>query len=56
MRTRWKEPAELKTFCDLCAAQVLDGKRNVGFLRRERGWCSDWVVGWNGKSGDSHAV
>ena len=33
----WKEPAELKVFYDLCVAQVLDGKRNVEFLRRERG-------------------
>ena len=33
----WKEPTELKDFCDLCAAQVLDGKRNVRFLRRESG-------------------
>ena len=32
----WKEPAELKVFCDLCVAQVLDGKRNVGFFRREK--------------------
>ena len=33
----WKEPAELKVFYDLCVARVLDGKRNVEFLRRERG-------------------
>ena len=35
MRTRWKDPTKLKAFCDLCAAQVLDGKRNGGYLRRE---------------------
>ena len=35
VRTGWKELTELKAFCDLCAAQVLDGKRNGGFLRRE---------------------
>ncbi|KAL0012008.1 hypothetical protein SO802_007116 [Lithocarpus litseifolius] len=35
VRTRWKELKELKAFCDLCAAQVLDGKRHRGFLRRE---------------------
>ncbi|XP_050289700.1 uncharacterized protein LOC126727833 [Quercus robur] len=35
VRTGWKEPAELKDFCDLCATQVLDGKRNGGFFRRE---------------------
>ena len=27
---------ELKPFCDLCAAQVLEGKRNGGFLRKKR--------------------
>ena len=27
---------ELKPFCDLCAAQVLEGNRNGGFLRNER--------------------
>ena len=26
---------ELKPFCDLCAAQVLEGKRNGGFFRKE---------------------
>ena len=35
VRIGWKEPAKLKDFCDSCVAQVLDGKRNVGFLRRE---------------------
>ena len=34
-RNGWKEPEELKTFCDLCAAQVLDDKRSGGFLKRE---------------------
>ena len=34
-RNGWKEPEELKTFCDLCAAQVLDDKRSEGFLKRE---------------------
>jgi len=33
-RTGWKEPAELKAFCDLCAAQILDSKSG-GFLKRE---------------------
>ena len=27
---------KLKAFCDLCAAQVLEGNRNGGFLRNER--------------------
>ncbi|KAL0008013.1 hypothetical protein SO802_009515 [Lithocarpus litseifolius] len=35
VRTGWKEPKELKAYCDLSAAQVLDGKRNGGFLRKE---------------------
>nr|POE60954.1 hypothetical protein CFP56_76912 [Quercus suber] len=35
VRIEWKEPKELKAFCDLCTAQVLDGKRHGGFLRRE---------------------
>ena len=35
VRTGWKEPKELKAFCNLCATQVLDGKRHGGFLRRE---------------------
>ena len=26
---------ELKAFCDLFAAQVLEGKRKLGFLRKE---------------------
>ena len=34
-RIGWKEPAEIKVFCDLCATQVLDSKRNGGFLKRE---------------------
>ena len=28
VRTGWKDLMELKAFCDLCAAQVLKGKRN----------------------------
>ena len=35
VRIEWKDPTELKAFCDLCAAQVLEGKRNEGFLRKE---------------------
>ncbi|KAL0010398.1 hypothetical protein SO802_005506 [Lithocarpus litseifolius] len=35
VRTGWKEPKELRAFCDFCAVQVLDGKRNGGFLREE---------------------
>ena len=35
VRTQQKEPKELKAFCDLCAAQVLDGKRRGGYLRKE---------------------
>nr|XP_023899797.1 uncharacterized protein LOC112011664 [Quercus suber] len=34
-RTEWKEPKELKAFCDLSAVQVLEGKRCGGFLKRE---------------------
>ena len=34
-RTRWKELVELKAYCDFYVAQVLDGKRNGGYLRRE---------------------
>ncbi|XP_075673366.1 L10-interacting MYB domain-containing protein-like [Castanea sativa] len=33
--TRWKDSKELKAFCDLSAAQVLDGKRHGRFFRRE---------------------
>ena len=36
VRTEWKDPMKLKAFCDLCAAQVLEGNRNGGFLRNER--------------------
>ena len=36
VRTRRKEPKELKAFCDLCATQVLNGKRSEGYLRKER--------------------
>ena len=35
VRIGWKEPAELKVFCNLCATQVLDGKRNGGVFRWE---------------------
>ena len=34
-RTDWKELAELKVFCDLCAVQVLEGKRSGGFFLKE---------------------
>ena len=29
VRTGWKDPKELKPYCDLSAAQVLDGKRHA---------------------------
>ena len=35
VRTGWKDPKELKAYCDLYAAQVLDSKRHAGFLRKE---------------------
>ena len=35
VRIGWKDPTELKAFCDLCVAQVLDGKRRGGYLRKE---------------------
>ena len=35
MRIGWRDPMELKAFCDLCAALVLEGKRNRGFLKKE---------------------
>ena len=35
VRTGWKELMKLKVFCDLCTAQVLEGKRNEWFLRKE---------------------
>ena len=35
VRIEWKDPMELKAFCDLCVAQVLEGKRNEGSLRKE---------------------
>ena len=35
MRIGWKVLTKLKAFCDLCAAQVLDGKRSGGYLRKE---------------------
>ena len=36
VRTEWKDLMKLKAFCDLCAAQVLEGNKNRGFLRKER--------------------
>ena len=36
VRTEWKDLMKLKAFCDLCAAQVLEGNKNGGFLRKER--------------------
>ena len=35
VRTGWKDPKELKVYCDLSAAQVLDSKKHQGFLREE---------------------
>ena len=35
VRTWWKDPKELKTYCDLSATQVLDGKKLQGFLIKE---------------------
>ena len=35
VRTGWKDPKELKAYCDLSIAQVLDGKKHNGFLRKE---------------------
>ena len=35
VRTQWKDPKEVNTFCDFSAAQVLDGKKHQGFLRKE---------------------
>ena len=35
VRTQWKDPKEPKAYCDLSAAQVLDGKKHQGFLRKE---------------------
>ena len=35
VRTEWKDPIELKAFCILCAAQVLEGNKSRGFLRKE---------------------
>ena len=31
VRTGWKDPKELKAYCDLSAAQVLNGKKHNGF-------------------------
>ena len=35
VRTRWKDPLKLQAFWNLYAAQVLEGKRNGGFLRKD---------------------
>ena len=35
VRTGWKDPTELKVFCDICDAQALDDKRSWGYLRKE---------------------
>ena len=35
VRTQWKDPKEVKAFCDFSAAQVLDSKKHQGFLRKE---------------------
>ncbi|XP_075650137.1 uncharacterized protein LOC142620697 [Castanea sativa] len=35
VRQDWKEPNEVKAFCDFCAVQVLEGKRKGGYLRKE---------------------
>ena len=34
-RIEWKDPIELKAFCDLCAAQVLVGNKSGGSLKKE---------------------
>ena len=34
-RIEWKDPIELKAFCDLCAAQVLAGNKSGGSLKKE---------------------
>ena len=36
VRIGWKDPTKLKAFWDLCATQVLDGKKSGGYLRKER--------------------
>ena len=33
-RDDWKDPKELQAFCEFYAVQVLDGKRNGGFLTK----------------------
>ena len=33
--TKWKDPIELKVFCDLCVAQVLVSNRSGGCLKNE---------------------
>ena len=35
VRIGWKELTELKAFCDLCAIQVLEGKRCGRYLKNE---------------------
>ena len=35
VRTWWKDPKKLKTYCDLSTTQVLDGKKLQGFLIKE---------------------
>ena len=35
VRTQWKDPKEVKAFCDFSATQVLDSKKHQGFLRKE---------------------
>ena len=35
VRTQWKDPKELKAYCDLFVAQVLDSKKHQGFFRKE---------------------
>nr|XP_023876032.1 uncharacterized protein LOC111988463 isoform X2 [Quercus suber] len=34
-RIGWKDPREVKAFCDFSATQVLDGKKHQRFLRKE---------------------
>nr|POE49970.1 hypothetical protein CFP56_48530 [Quercus suber] len=35
VRTGWKDPREVKVYCDLSAVQVLDGKKHQGFFRKK---------------------
>ena len=32
-RTEWKDPIEVQAFCELCAAQVLQGNMKGSYLR-----------------------